>query len=203
MDWFYFLLPQACTLLLSTDALTNSSLLSQILGDYSPKKRLQLLIRESLFALLSMFCLYGLARGTISVLRTPLCAIFVVAGIAVTLTGMRAILRLSNDKGWVACVKRNPSSLSSFTPIAVPLIIGPSWLAGCCILVGKNYSVLVTSCILFSSWLLVTIATIILQVSIGNRGKGKVLLAIQTVLGLFVTIVGTQFLISGLQKAFL
>lgn len=57
------------------------------------------------------------------------------------------------------------------------------------------------------SWFLISLATILLQVGItggqGKKKKTKVLLAVQTILGLFVTIIGAQLLISGLQQAFL
>lgn len=123
-------------------------------------------------------------------------------GIAVTLTGMRAILNLSKENSWKGFT--TPSSLSMVTPIALPLMIGPSWLAACCILIGKRYSFASISLILILSWVFISLTTIILQVFVsGGKDKAKVLLATQTVLGLFATIVGTQLLMSGLQLAFL
>ncbi|ADZ18445.1 MULTISPECIES: MarC family protein [Chlamydia] len=202
MDTFYFLLPQACILLLAADALTNVLVLNHVLARYSRKERLSLLVRESVFALFSMFALYEAALGTLYVLKTPLCAIQVVGGIAVTLTGMRAILNLSKENSWKGFT--TPSSLSMVTPIALPLMIGPSWLAACCILIGKRYSFASISLILILSWVFISLTTIILQVFVsGGKDKAKVLLATQTVLGLFATIVGTQLLMSGLQLAFL
>lgn len=198
----YLLFPQACILLLAADALTNVLALNCVLSNYSRKKRLSLLIRESLFALVSMFALYAAALGTLYVLKTPPCAIQVVGGIAVTLAGMRAILNLNRENTWQGFA--STSSLSLVTPIALPLMIGPSWLAACCILIGKRYSFTSISLILFLSWALISLTTIILQVFIGvGKEKTKVLLATQTVLGLFATIVGTQLLMSGLQLAFL
>ncbi|AAP05491.1 MarC family protein [Chlamydia caviae] len=202
MDTIYFLLSQACILLFATDALTNVLVLNHVLAPYSRKARLSLLVRESVFALFSMFALYQAALGTLYVLKTPLCAIKVVGGIAVTLTGIRAILNLSRENSWKGFT--SPSSLSMVTPIALPLMIGPSWLAACCTLIGKRYSFASVSLILILSWFLISLTTIILQVFIGGgKEKTKPLLAIQTVLGLFATIVGTQLLMSGLQLAFL
>lgn len=71
MDTFYFLLPQACILLLAADALTNVLVLNHVLARYSRKERLSLLVRESVFALFSMFALYEAAWGTLYVLKTP------------------------------------------------------------------------------------------------------------------------------------
>ncbi|WP_348662978.1 MarC family protein [Chlamydia vaughanii] len=202
MNSVSFLLPQACILLLAADTLTNVLVLNLVLSRFSRKERLLLLVKESFFALLGMFALYWAALGTLHVLKTPLCAIQAVGGIAVTLSGLRAVLNLSKENSWKSFT--TGTSLSSVTPIALPLMIGPSWLAACCILVGKNYNFASVSFILVLSWILISLTTILLQVFVGGgQGKAKVLLATQTVLGLFVTIVGTQLLLSGLQQAFL
>ncbi|EPP29867.1 marC integral membrane family protein, partial [Chlamydia psittaci 84-8471/1] len=56
--------------MLAADALTNVLVLNHVLARYSRKERLSLLVRESVFALFSMFALYEAALGTLYVLKT-------------------------------------------------------------------------------------------------------------------------------------
>ncbi|WP_066483410.1 MarC family protein [Candidatus Chlamydia sanziniae] len=199
---FFFLLPQACILALAADSLTNTLVLHRLIDHYSQKQRLLLLLRESGFALIIIFVLYQAAFGGLRVLNTPVCAIQVVAGIAVTLSGVRAVLRLAKEDNWKLYLSKTPNSFPCVTPIAIPLMIGPSWLAACCALIAKKQAFITNAQILILSWIFISAATLILH-SLKGKRKDKILLAAQTILGLFVTIVGTQLLISGLQKAFL
>lgn len=199
MNSISFLFSQSCILLLSADALTNVLSINQLLSSFSRSKRLLLLLRESISVFVSMFILHQAVIGVLHILKTPPCAIQTVGGLAVTLSGMRAILNPKQEYTWPSS-----TSLSLVTPLAVPLMIGPSWLAACCVLVAKHLSFTETSLIFTLSWLFISFTTILIQLCIGGTsGKAKILLATQTVLGLFVTITGTQILLSGLQQAFL
>ncbi|WP_100934131.1 MarC family protein [Candidatus Chlamydia corallus] len=201
MIQFSFLLPQACILLLASDSLTNVLALHYLLTNYSLKQRMLILLRESCFAFIAMFALYGLSLGGLKILNTPVCTIQVVGGIAVTLTGARAVLRLGKEEAWIPYKFSVPQASSPWiSPIALPLMFGPSWLAACCTLIGGNHNTWINFQILILSWTLITLSTFSLQIFCK---RNKVLLATQTVLGLFVTIVGTQLLVSGLQQAFL
>ncbi|SPN74116.1 hypothetical protein,putative antibiotic transporter,membrane protein, MarC family,MarC family integral membrane protein [Chlamydia serpentis] len=201
MIQFSFLLPQACVLLLASDSLTNILAIHCLLLDYSLKQRILTLLRESCFALIAMFALYGIALGSLKVLNTPACAIQVVGGIAVTIAGVRAVLRLGKQETWAPYkFDSRDANCPYLSPIATPLMFGPSWLAACCTLIGKNHNTLINVQILVLSWVLITLATLSLQMFCKGN---KVILATQTVLGLFVTIVGTQLLVLGLQQAFL
>ncbi|AHK63384.1 hypothetical protein BOKEGFJH_00511 [Chlamydia avium] len=204
MNSVFFLFSQACILLLAADTLTNVLVLNAVLSQFSRKERLILLLRENIFALISMFALYGASSGVLHVLGSPFCAIQTVGGAVVMLSGMRSVLNLNKENRWG---KLLPSpELPLVAPVALPLIIGPSWLAAFCILVGKHYNFSLVCGILIISWFLISLATILLQVGIVGKGrqeKTKVLLATQTILGLFVTIIGAQLLLSGLQQAFL
>lgn len=205
MNHIFFLFSQASVLVLAADTLTNVLALNVVLSQFSRKKRFVLLLRESVFALISMFALYGAALGVLYVLNSPFCAIQTVGGAIVMLSGMRAVLNLSKENHWEKLLTY--PSLPFIAPVALPLIIGPSWLAAFCILVGKQYHFSQICSILVLSWFLISLATILVQVGITGgqekKKKTKVLLAVQTILGLFVTIVGAQLLISGLQQAFL
>lgn len=204
MNGVFFLFSQASILVLAADTLTNTLALSVVLSRFSKKERFMLLLRESIFSLISMFALYGASLGVLYVLGSPFCAIQTVGGAVVMLSGMRAVLNLGKESYW--------GKLTTFprlplvAPVALPLIIGPSWLAAFCILAGKHYHFSQVSSILVLSWLFISLATILLQVGVAGKGeqkKTKVLLATQTILGLFVTTIGAQLLLSGLQQAFL
>ncbi|AAD19148.1 hypothetical protein CpB1049 [Chlamydia pneumoniae TW-183] len=127
MIQFSFFLPQTCILLLASDSLTNILALHHLLANYSVKQRMLVLLRESFFAFIAMFALYGLALGGLKVLNTPVCAIEVVGGIAVTLAGVRAVLRLGKEESWIPYkFNMSPSYSPCISPIALPLMFGPS-----------------------------------------------------------------------------
>lgn len=201
MMWFLLYLPQVCTFFLSADVLTNILVINRLLSNYSQKQRFFLLLRECLFSLIAMILLFWATLGATHVLHTPSCAIRTVGGIIITLIGIRATLRLNKEEAW-SSYSSNSSSLPFVTPIAMPLIIGPSWLGACCAFISKSSLNATSTYIVILSWALITCATFILHFLI-NPGKIKLLVTIQTILGLFVTIVGAQILISGLQSTFL
>ncbi|ADH17665.1 MarC family protein [Chlamydia trachomatis] len=199
MDWSFFLLSQSCILFLAADSTTNVEVLNTILGNLSKRSKALLLLRESLFALLGSFVLYPLLSGLLYSLQTPACAATVVGGCGVMFTGMRAILRNTQASLWskIPSLSQSPK----VAPIALPLMIGPSWLCACAPLAMQQLPFSIVCTLLCLSWLMMTITTIVLQTA--NKAGSQTIIATQTILGLAVVIVGAQLLVSGLQQTFL
>jgi Multiple antibiotic transporter len=199
MDWSFFLLSQSCILFLASDSMTNVEVLNKILSNLSKKSKALLLIRESLFALLGVFIFYPGLSGLIYSLQTPPCAVTFVGGCGVMLAGMRAILRNTHPDRWGKF-----SSLShapKVAPIALPLMIGPSWLCACAPLTTQQIPFSIICALLFLSWLMMSITTIVLHLT--SKAGSQAIIATQTILGLVVVIIGAQLLVSGLQQTFL
>lgn len=200
MDKFYLLSTQICVLLVATDALVNIVPLNQLLHSLSKKERFFLLIRENILTVPAMLFLYFLMKGAMHVLNTPTCAILVAGGIAVTLSGMRAMLGGKKDN----LEDSSKRIIYIAAPIATPLIIGPSWVAACCILISKQLGFGQDIFVIICSWIAISLFTLFVQLGLsGRKNSMSILLSVQTILGLFVTVLGSQLLISGLQKTFL
>ncbi|WP_201456254.1 MarC family protein [Chlamydia sp. 17-3921] len=204
MTSFFLSLPQACILFLTADILTNTLVINRLLTNYSRNRRFILFLKETLFSLGAMILLFWSAKGVIHILHTPPCALQSVGGIVVVLIGIRATLHLTKEDSWQSYPEKpTPSFPAPFiTPITIPLMIGPSWLAACCAFIGKQFTDMISMLTLVLSWVLIAGTTFVLHILINPKNK-KTLLAIQTVLGLFVVIIGTQLLVSGLQSTFL
>lgn len=200
MDQSYLLSVQACTLFVAADALVNIMLLHKTLLPFTKKEQLRLLGRECLFAFLITLALFGGFSWVIPVLDINPHVILVAGGLGVTLSGMRTILGKKKD-----CQDSFTKDSVSYTaPIAMPLMIGPSWLSACCILINKHLNFQSNLYILFWSWLAISLFTLCVQLGLsGRKNSTNILLSIQTILGLFVTILGSQLLLSGLQQTFL
>ncbi|MBQ8498499.1 MarC family protein [Chlamydia sp.] len=199
MDWPFFLLSQSCILFLAADSTTNIEVLNRVLDNLSKRNKALLLIRESFFALIGSLILYPALSKLLYSLQTPACATTVVGGCGVMLVGMRAILRNTQVASWtkLPSFSRSPKIF----PIALPLMIGPSWLCACAPLTTQNLPFSIVGALLFFSWLMMATTTLVLQVT--NKEGSQAIIAIQTILGLAVVIVGAQLLVSGLQQTFL
>lgn len=200
MDHAHFLSAQVCTLFIAADALVNVMSLHQILLPFTRKERFRLLMRESVFALFIMVVLYHLFSWVIPVLEVDPHVILVAGGLGITCSGMRTILGSKKEEH-----DHTTKSFISYTaPIAMPLMVGPSWLVACCILISKHLGLHFDVTAIFWSWLAVALFTMCVQLGLsGRKNSTNILLSIQTILGLFVTILGSQLLISGLQQTFL
>lgn len=196
----FILLPQSYILLLATDSLTNVQVLHTLLLHQPNKSKFLLLVRECTLALVCMFALFMAAEGMLSILQTPACAAQVAGGVGVTLGGIRAVLRKTNQENWTTY--RN-GRFSLIAPIALPLIIGPSWLSAVCAMISHGYTITNAWKVLIVTWSMITFLTLFLQAILSGEKAAKLALTLQTVLGFFTTIVGSQLLMSGLQKTFL
>ncbi len=201
MNQMYSLLSKSCIMLIAADALTNSVALHQVLSGLGKKTRLYMLLKESIYSLASMFLLYFALKLLLFILQTPSHAIQVAAGIGVSTAGLRAVLRKTSTENWT--ILSSTTGLPRIVPITLPIILGPSWLSACGTLISNQTPLSSVAIILAMSWILITSVTLGLQIGLYKQEKARVLLSIQTVFGFLTTILGTQILISGLQKTFL
>lgn len=115
------------------------------------------------------------------------------------LAGMRAILRNTHPDRWGKF--SSLSHVPKVAPIALPLMIGPSWLCACAPLTTQQIPFSIICALLFLSWLMMSITTIVLHLT--SKAGSQAIIATQTILGLVVVIIGAQLLVSGLQQTFL
>ncbi|WP_213357520.1 MarC family protein [Chlamydiifrater phoenicopteri] len=188
------LLSFSLVLCLIADSFLNMAHLQAIFQSFSLKRSLLLLSRDLLISLPIIFILFFVGKGALSALRTPDCAILASAGALITLNGLKASFNKSKE---IPEISKNRSLLF---PVATPLIIGPAWFAGCFVLIISNPQPREYSYILGLSWIFLFFSTLTL---FALTRKDKVLQASRAIIGLFVSIIGVQIFIRGLQLALL
>lgn len=188
------------------DGLTNLVILQKFFCKLSLIQRLFLILRESVFALVGMFVLLFVGQAIVQVLAAPISSIDAVSGFVIILLGIRAILGLNHSEPWIkdivnSTTKTKKLKIPWISPIALPLLIGPSWFSY--LLTLTHHPLLHNYFMIFSSWIVLLALLIILFVLLGKFVNQKLCETIQTITGLLITVIGVQLFINGLQLAFL
>ncbi|WP_213318165.1 MarC family protein [Chlamydiifrater volucris] len=188
------LLSFSLVLCLVTDGFLNMAYLQALFQSYSLKRSLLLLSKDLLISLPITIVLFFTGKGALSALKTPDCAILASAGALIALNGIRASFNRSGETPAI------PQNRSLLFPVAIPLIIGPTWLAGCFVLITSKLQPLKSYSVLGLSWILIFLGSLAV---FSLTRKNKILQASRAITGLFVSIIGVQILIRGLQLALL
>lgn len=188
------------------DGLTNLVILQKFFCKLSLIQRLLLILREGIFALLGMFVLLFVGQAIVQVLAAPISSIDAVSGFVIILLGIRAILGLNHSEPWTKDIvdvttKAKKVKIPWASPIALPLLIGPSWFSY--LLTLTHHPLLHNYFMIFSSWIVLLALLITLFVLLGKFVNQKLCETIQTITGLLITVIGVQLFINGLQLAFL
>lgn len=114
----------AAILFLLMDPIGNISSMIKLLNDVPPEKRKFVIVREMLFALLTIVIFYFLGEGIFSILKISETTLVLTLGIILFLVAIK-ILFPSVDS-----LRANlPSGEPFVSPLAIPLIAGPAVLA--------------------------------------------------------------------------
>lgn len=168
-----------------------------LLRRYSEKKRLVILLRESVFALLILVAFLFGGHYLLDAMSLSNASLTVAGGIILLIIAMRMIFPLK-DK-----VDGQDTEELFIVPIATPLIAGPSALAWVMV-IGTQGESSPTSpfAIVLMAWVIST-AVLMLGFTfsryIGKRG----LVALERLMGMLLTVMAIQMLLSGIAQFYL
>ena len=163
-----------------------------ILKPYEGKKRLQIVIRELIFALVLMFVFHFVGSALLTLLKISKSTVQISGGVVLFLIAIRLIYATEEDKPKWA--EHEPF----IVPIATPIIAGASSLAVIMIFSQETGAKFVTLCAIFLAWLASSIIYLFAR-PIYKIVTEKGLLASQRLMGLIVAIIAVQTAIEGLQ----
>ena len=185
----------AIALVLVMDPFGNLPVFISLLGDFEPKRRRRIIIREMLIALavLTLFLFFG--KYILAGLHISQPALSIAGGVILFLIALRMIF-----PGPTATPESSAGGEPMVVPLAVPLIAGPSTMATV-ILFSTRYPdrVLEWFSALAIAWAVtfgLLFASDVLARVLGTRG----LKAIERLSGMILTTLAVQMLLSGIAE---
>lgn len=181
-------------LFLIMDPVGNISSFLNLLKDYPQDIRRKIIIREMLIALAAMIAFNVLGEYIFNVLQISETALKLASGAILFLVAIK-ILFPSTDS-----LRANlPAGEPFITPLAIPLIAGPSLLATIMLFARLEPSQPVMLSAIFIAWLLASIILLsgkTLQKIIGTNG----LMACERLMGMVLVMLAIQRFAEGLQQ---
>lgn len=186
------------TLIIVLDPLGNIPVFHSILQKIEPKRRTQILLRESIIAFLILCVFLFFGQYILKGLNLSEASISVAGGIILFLIAIRMIFPVETS-----ATGQSPHVGEPFiVPLAVPLTAGPSAIATVLLLANKDpvnmwilfFAVLI-SCALFAGILL---ASRVLMRLLGKSG----LIAMERLTGMLLTAVAIQMFLAGIKAYF-
>lgn len=184
-------------LLLLLDPLGNIPLLISLLRGFSPSRRQRIILRESAIAggLLVVFVFVG--DWLLAAMRLSEQALEISGGLILFLIALRMVFPVGSSEDAGGDIEGDPL----IVPIAIPMIAGPSALATVLLTARQTEHPL---SLVLAIVIAIAINTLIL-LSAGRLAKlfGKAgLAAMERLMGLILTTIAVQMLISGIRVAF-
>lgn len=183
------------TIFLLTDGVGNIPIFLSILRKYDAIDQRKIIIREMIiaFAILSLFFFCG--KTILSLMNISVAAVQVSGGVILFIMALKMIYPTYEN------MKQEDDSEPFIVPLATPLMAGPSSIAMVMIIaqhnsIGALLSWLSISLACFSTLLILLIAPFLKRI-LGNRGMK----AIERLMGMILTIIGTQMIITGILQA--
>jgi len=184
----------AVTLLLVLDPFGNIPIFLSVLNSCDPKRRKLIIVREMFIALflLSVFLFFGQYILTAMHISGP--ALSISGGIVLFLISIKMIFPDKPDH-----TEQDSDKEPVIVPLAVPLVAGPSSLATVILLSKQDESkMFIWFLALLSAWAVsffILYFSSFIQKIIGDR----VLTAIERLMGMILTTMSVQMLLSGLK----
>ncbi|CAL4322748.1 YhgN family NAAT transporter [Buchnera aphidicola] len=179
-------------LILIMDPLGNLPIVMSILKHLSPKRRIIVLIREMVIALIIMIFFLLAGEKTLSILALKAETVSVAGGIILFLIAIKMIFPENNKSN-----KKDDMTEPFLVPLAIPLVAGPSLLATLMLLSHQySHQILSLSISLFIAWSTTVIILLLSGVflkCIGPRGVS----ALERLMGLILIMLSTQMFLDG------
>jgi multiple antibiotic resistance protein len=181
-------------LFLIMDPIGNISSFLSLLKDMPKQKRRQIIVREMLIALAAMVLFSVIGEYIFQILDINETAVRLASGIILFLVAIK-ILFPSIDS-----LRANlPSGEPFITPLAIPLIAGPSLLATIMLFARLEPSPILMLAAIFIAWLLAVCVLLLgqrLQNLLGTNG----LMACERLMGMILVMLAIQRFAEGLQQ---
>lgn len=187
----------AITLFLVMDPIGNVPVFLSILDHVSSKRHFNIILRETLIALLVLLIFLFAGKKILQMLSISPAALSIAGGIVLFLIAIKMVFPIE-QKG-ETIVAREPF----IVPLAIPLIAGPSSMA-VVMLLASNQAAHIWSYALpgvLIAWFastLILLASTPLSKLFGDRG----LAALERLMGLILTTLAVQMLLSGIGEYF-
>lgn len=184
----------AVTLFLIMDPLGNVPVFNAVLSKLEPGRRLQVVVRELLIALVILFGFLFAGNAILTFLGLTQSSLNIAGGVLLFIISLRMIFPNRLDAG--DDVETDDPFI---VPLAVPLIAGPSTIAVLLLLSsGQPEKIAQWSVALFFAWLGTTLLLLSSQkilALVGARGSR----ALERFMGMILVILATQMLLNGIR----
>ena len=187
------LLSVAFSLFLLMDPIGNIPFYISFLKGLDPKRQRYVIFREMIIALFIIVLFNYLGDGLMRFLHVENDTIQIAGGIILFLLCLKMIFPPPHDPN-----ESLPHEAEPFiVPLAVPLVAGPSVLAAVMIYTKQETNVLMMGAILlaWAASLIILLCSSLLKNVLGWRG----ILALERLMGLILTLIAVQMLLSGIS----
>ncbi len=191
------LLSLMLTLLVVMDPVGNIPLFAAMLKDYDQRRQHRIVVREHLIALVILLLAMRFGPVVLRLLSVEEPAVRIGGGVVLFLIALRMVF--PNGQSLAGDPEQAGEPL--VVPLAVPLLAGPSALATAMLFGASGATPLgLTAVALIGAW---TGSLLILSaaVSLSRWLRGRVLVAIERLMGMVLVVVAVQMLIDGVRLA--
>ena len=190
----------AITLFLVMDPLGNIPIFLSILDEIEPGRRLRIIVREMLIALVVLIAFLFFGRHIMSGLGISEPALSVGGGVVLFLIALRMIFpRADANTESGARADAIPGQEPLLVPLAIPLVAGPSSMAIVILLSTQQPELMV-------SWILALLiawfasAIILLAAEVIRKYLGRrVIKALERLMGMILTTLAVEMLLRGIE----
>lgn len=192
-----FIIQTAIVLLMIMDPFGNLPVFLSTLSLKSKSEFYHIVLRESIFALVTMLLALLLGRSFMKIMHVNGSHLQIAGGIILLIVGLKMIF--SSLKDSIKESQKEPF----IVPLAIPLICGPGLIALLVTLRNSSPSANLLNCLssVLLAWSIVTII-LISGKFIANLIGDKVLDAMESLMGLLLTCISVSFLIQGINNIY-
>ena len=187
-------LPLAITLFFVLDPFGNLPVVLGLLTHIEPKRRLKIVLREFIIALLLLVVFYAVGPWFLNILEIGSSDLKICGGVVLALIALRMVFP---DERLVS--SQEDQSEPFIVPMAIPLMVGPSALATVMIMAAQSASQpLIGLMMMGIAWLL-TAVLLLAGVRLGSLIPPRLLIALERLAGLLLALIAVHMLMSGIQ----
>lgn len=184
------------TIFVVMDSLGNIPVFLSILQHVDPKRRTYIILRESIFALITLTAFLLVGKSIMHGLQLSDPALSISGAIILFIIALRLIFPSDKQKDI------NPTSEPFLVPLAIPLFAGPASMAVVMLLADKDPTHI--SSVFLAILIAWTLSTLILLTStrLGKILGPKGITAVERLTGMLLTSVAVQMFLTGIGSFF-
>jgi MarC family membrane protein len=184
----------AITLVLIMDPIGNVPVFASMMKSVDPKRRVRIILRESLIALVVLLIFLFAGKYIMQALQVSMPALSIAGGIILFLISLKMIFPPDFDES-----SHKPTAEPFIVPFAIPLIAGPATMATVMLFAshapGKMTTLVVALVIAWCVGTLILLLGTRLSKILGDAG----LTAVERLMGMVLTMLAVQMLLTGVS----